>query len=78
MADSIEDWYAQYDRPGGDPTRAPNYYYSEDDDPIRTPAGGSLVYGAPKPYEEDPLDCAGCGHTHPENLDERGRCPYCR
>jgi hypothetical protein len=78
MADSIEDWYAQYDLPGGDLTSAPNYYYSEDDDPGRTSARGVFVSGASESYREDPLDCAACGHTHPESLDERGRCPYCR
>lgn len=35
--DSIADWYAEYDLPGGSPSRAPNYYYSEDDDPMDSP-----------------------------------------
>ncbi|MFP8903948.1 hypothetical protein [Streptomyces atacamensis] len=76
--DSIGDWYAEYDLPGGDPARAPNYYHSEDDDPIDYPREVSLAGTHYQSPEVDPFECAGCGHTHPENLDERGLCPYCR
>jgi hypothetical protein len=76
--DSIAEWYAQYDLPGGDASRAPNYYYSEDDDPRdvprEVPCGGLYRPSG----RVDPYECTGCGHTNPESLDERGRCPYCR
>ncbi|MEU8480988.1 hypothetical protein [Streptomyces hygroscopicus] len=75
--DSIGDWYAASDRPGGDPSWAPNYYPSEDDDPIeylREPDGAVT---ADQSHAEDPLACEGCGHTHPESLDENRLCPYC-
>ncbi|MCW2904533.1 MAG: hypothetical protein JWO67_6798 [Streptosporangiaceae bacterium] len=76
--DSIEDWYGKRDLPGGDPSRAPNYYYSEDNDTIDYPGE---AFSAATHYQDDrvdPLECAGCGHTHPESLDEHGLCPYCR
>ncbi|MFD7446182.1 hypothetical protein [Streptomyces sp. NPDC059909] len=76
--DSIADWYAEYDLPGGNPSRAPNYYYSEDDDPIEYPQEASSAMPRLQDYRADPLECAGCGHTHPESLDKRGLCPYCR
>lgn len=75
---SIGDWYAQYDSPGGDPSKAPNYYYSEDDDVIDY---SREVPPSAMPYQDsriDPLECAGCGHTHPESLDEHSLCPYCK
>ncbi|MFG2305236.1 hypothetical protein [Actinacidiphila glaucinigra] len=76
--DSIADWYAEYDLPGSDPSRAPNYYYSEDDDPIQYPLEPSSAMPQQQDLRADPLECAGCGHANPESLDKRGLCPYCR
>jgi hypothetical protein len=76
--DSIADWYAEYDLPGGSPSRAPNYYYSEDDDPLDSPREISSLRLQHTGAAADPYECRGCGHTHPESLDERGLCPYCR
>lgn len=75
--DSIGDWYAAGDRPGGDPSWAPNYYLSEDDDPIDYPREPDGLEVEGQRYAADPLECQGCGHTHPESLDENGLCPYC-
>ncbi|MFE0088738.1 hypothetical protein [Streptomyces sp. NPDC059016] len=74
--DSIEDWYSQYDLPGGEPSRAPNYYYSDDDEHVEHQWG--TVGGYDQEYRVDPFECTGCGHLNPESLDEKGRCPYCR
>lgn len=76
--DSIADWYAEYDLPGGDRSKAPNYYYSEDDDLIDYPREASSAGTPDWTAGVDPFECAACGHTNPESLDERGLCPYCR
>jgi hypothetical protein len=75
--DSIGDWYAENDLPAGDPSQAPNYYYSEDDDSIDYPRESDVGYELDL-RAEDPFECTGCGHLNPESLDEQGRCPYCR
>ncbi|GAA2286248.1 hypothetical protein GCM10010415_65890 [Streptomyces atrovirens] len=76
---STRDWYEKWDFPGGTPSRAPNYYHNEDDDPIDCRPERSFEFGGDQDlYSDGLLECAGCGHMNPESLDERRLCPYCR